>query len=1296
MWALIFAYAAPEVLTWLRAFRFCVFKSAKADTRTESATRTEVATRIELATVALCETIHVVGLVMLVFLVLPELDVVRGLMLTNCVCLVPAILALLSPKNSTKRSISTYVFYMFAVCAQVTGFVVWPLLYHGKPMLWIMPVALFCISLQYWENFVTTFSRVAIISRLAQFHERISQARNSIYLYVAPLKVAVFIIGAWICSGHRIGRFFTDFPTGWGIHSIVVNTAQYNTSQGSDILSSFEILSTPNVITWVFLTQVLSSYLVNFFSKFACKIHIQPFSFSAPINLTGPVGVLVLLIACSWRHSNVCAFQNFLPGYVFFTPPPLIAPYEFFLTEFGCVWVLWLLSQSYITSYLWRPTADKNASTEKLFIMPWYNAILIDQSLALNRRRTDTKDFVKQLQMGVDAETAPDFPSIEPKDLIPQIYVCATMWHENKEEMMEFLKSILRLDEDQCARRLAKKFIQEDPNTIDEDYYELESHIFFDDAFVPGHGVLSLNQYAKELIHAISDAAMEVYKVEMTIQAPDKIVTPYGGRLVWKLPGRTQLVCHLKDKDKIRHKKRWSQVMYMYYLLGYRIMQMDASTERKMAIAQNTYLLALDGDIDFQPKALRRLIGRMKVDPDLGAACGRIHPIGSGPMVWYQKFEYAIGHWLQKATEHVLGCVLCSPGCFSLFRGRALMENSVMKKYTTKSSAAAHYVQYDQGEDRWLCTLLLKQRFRVEYCAASDAYTHAPEGFNEFYNQRRRWVPSTMYNIFDLLSNAKRVVKTNNSMSMMYMLYQALLFGGTILGPGTIFLMLIGAMSAVFRISLWAAFLWNFIPIAIFMSMCYWAKQKHQLTAAFLLTMLYTMLMISVLIGFTIQLIEEGLLAPSSIFLIIITLQIIIAGLLHPQEISALFSGVVYYITIPSMYMLLIIYSLFNMNDVSWGTRENPKPVDEKVAGTVSEGSHNPKNVLQKVMTYLQSGTDEQMDGSVDISFAGLFRCMFCTHPKNSRELDQLEAISVSLMTINEELRGLESMLNGNLLPDAVEPQSDAEPENGTGPRRSVTSFRSNVSDLKSAVMLSIEKELLPDWLYEDAIRKGNIDSLSSEEEQFWDDLIKKYLQPLEVTAAILAESKATLKNLRDRVIFGFFMFNAVFILVIFLLQLNQNLIYIHWPLGANTKIFFDESANEVIIERVYLQLEPIGLAFVSTFGVILVIQFIAMVIHRFSTISQILANTTLDWRWGRNEKKFKTVKAEVNYRAVKEAARMQRPKMIWENEVAEAEKKEIGRRDTIKKILLQRKLKQDQSNLEVNFLKVYSAMGEH
>jgi chitin synthase len=97
------------------------------------------------------------------------------------------------------------------------------------------------------------------------------------------------------------------------------------------------------------------------------------------------------------------------------------------------------------------------------------------------------------------------------------------------------------------------------------------------------------------LINNIEEAAREVYKVKMVIPPPTKIVCPYGGRLVWTLPGRTKMIAHLKDKNKIRHKKRWSQVMYMYYLLGYRIMQLDASPERKLVIAQNTYLLALDG-----------------------------------------------------------------------------------------------------------------------------------------------------------------------------------------------------------------------------------------------------------------------------------------------------------------------------------------------------------------------------------------------------------------------------------------------------------------------------------------------------------------------------------------------------------------------------------------------------------------------------------------------------------------------------------------------------------------------------
>ncbi|KAH3829719.1 hypothetical protein DPMN_102947 [Dreissena polymorpha] len=72
--------------------------------------------------------------------------------------------------------------------------------------------------------------------------------------------------------------------------------------------------------------------------------------------------------------------------------------------------------------------------------------------------------------------------------------------------------------------------------------------------------------------------------------------------------------------------------------------------------------------------------------------------VSTGPLLWYQQFEYAIGHWLQKATEHVFGCVMCAPGCFSLFRGSALMDDNVARTYATRATEAGHYVQCDQGK----------------------------------------------------------------------------------------------------------------------------------------------------------------------------------------------------------------------------------------------------------------------------------------------------------------------------------------------------------------------------------------------------------------------------------------------------------------------------------------------------------------------------------------------------------------------------------------------------------------------
>lgn len=72
------------------------------------------------------------------------------------------------------------------------------------------------------------------------------------------------------------------------------------------------------------------------------------------------------------------------------------------------------------------------------------------------------------------------------------------------------------------------------------------------------------------------------------------------------------------------------KVMYMYYFLGHKLLTLKKSRKSKQIIAENTFILALDGDVDFQPSAVQLLVDRMKKNLTVGAACGRIHPIGGG------------------------------------------------------------------------------------------------------------------------------------------------------------------------------------------------------------------------------------------------------------------------------------------------------------------------------------------------------------------------------------------------------------------------------------------------------------------------------------------------------------------------------------------------------------------------------------------------------------------------------------------------------------------------------------------
>ena len=64
-------------------------------------------------------------------------------------------------------------------------------------------------------------------------------------------------------------------------------------------------------------------------------------------------------------------------------------------------------------------------------------------------------------------------------------------------------------------------------------------------------------------------------------------------------------------------------------------------------------------------------------------------------------FTWSVAHFFKNHSTVLFNqCFIL--GCFSLFRGSAVMDDNVMRTYTTVSTEPRHFVQYDQGEDRFV------------------------------------------------------------------------------------------------------------------------------------------------------------------------------------------------------------------------------------------------------------------------------------------------------------------------------------------------------------------------------------------------------------------------------------------------------------------------------------------------------------------------------------------------------------------------------------------------------------------
>ncbi|WAR10037.1 CHS2-like protein [Mya arenaria] len=399
------------------------------------------------------------------------------------------------------------------------------------------------------------------------------------------------------------------------------------------------------------------------------------------------------------------------------------------------------------------------------------------------------------------------------------------------------------------------------------------------------------------------------------------------------------------------------------------------------------------------------------------------------------------------------------------------------------------------------------------------------------------------------------------------------------------------------QLSLYWALVLNLVPVAVFILLCYVAKSDTQLAYAAILSTIYSLVMMLVIVGLIKQAADNGFCSVTTVFLLFVAGVFVISAFIHPQEFWCILHGFLYFLAIPSMSMLLMLYSIGNLHVVSWGTRETPKPAQAQKPGEASK----PVEKKGAVAEWLEKIgiADKEGKSGYRFSFGNLFRCVCCPTDtgdtgdmKLSAILDRLDELEAKIVdppgshVTGMDFRGEKEVDNKTFseVSDMFEGAKDRDDAGGPKMNRS--------------------------WLEDADFKKSAQEYIKPDETKFWVELIASYLFPLEEDKKQQAKTKEELLELRplslnrNTVCLFFLLVNALFVTIVFSLQ------QVNSDSGGSIAIELpcaDGAKGEAI--------EPISIAFTAVFGVLLLIQFLCMCVHRMSTFLQILSITEVNVR---------------------------------------------------------------------------------
>ncbi|XP_034748681.1 chitin synthase chs-1-like [Etheostoma cragini] len=440
-----------------------------------------------VALVMFFEFLAAIGAAILTMVAMPHLDIVTNVTILNGVAVLSALLQVITQCAAKERN-RFLLPSIIAFILILLGYALFLYLYimkdptDSKMIIWVgLAVgSSFLVSFNWWEGYLRLISVNSTSVFLRELCRDTRRCQNMLNIISSLLRIAVTacVLGAYVPLAKMDWKIVTLIPS-----------------------------RETKIIAIIIGVQLISSALCHWFSLVACKMHALRRCFIVPLYLAS-LAVMVLFVAPvivyyqDYRTSLNGTSINFtgycnqvvdgrtpsLNGSVF---PQLVLDVTHTLcfldmskmADIGLLTgsaVSWWLGLVLATLHLWYLSLYRIQRTQDLFIRRLYEGGFLEQSLLLNTR-FDIQTTAKRKQ----------FTSLAPV----KVFLCATMWHENYNEMMKMLISIFRLD---------KYRPKKEGETSDVNF---EAHIYFDDAFrdVPGCRGRQVNEYAEMLVEIIRE-----------------------------------------------------------------------------------------------------------------------------------------------------------------------------------------------------------------------------------------------------------------------------------------------------------------------------------------------------------------------------------------------------------------------------------------------------------------------------------------------------------------------------------------------------------------------------------------------------------------------------------------------------------------------------------------------------------------------------------------------------------------------------------------------------------------------